>query len=676
MSTQADFSHGSALHRAGDLRQAEQVYRCVLRAEPRSAPVWFALAQLCEADRRPVEAAACFRQALQIEPHNAEGWFLLGNVLLGQGKYADAEPAYRRCLRLQPGHTAALVNLGFALGERDRLDEARACYEQALGQRPDQAEIHHNLGNVLREQGQLDAALGCYEQALRLRPDYAKAHINRGIALVALGRIDAALVDLQRGVALQPNLADAHNSLGSALSVRQHFDEALAEYERALALNPQHAEAAWNQSLLCLLLGDYQRGWPAYEWRFCCKRTTPLPAFARPRWDGAPLAGRTILLYGEQGLGDTLHFVRYAALVKAHGGRVIVQCQNALLHLLSRTPGIDGLVGWGAEPPAFDVYAPLMSLPALFGTTLETIPATVPYVFADPKRGSHWRAELASIRGLRVGIAWQGSPRHAWDRHRSVALEQFEPLAKVEGVRLISLQKGHGSEQLAALNACFAVHTLPGLDEGSGPFMDTAAVLANLDLVVTVDSALAHLAGAMGVPTWVALTFTPDWRWLLGRADSVWYPTLRLFRQTQFGDWPGVFAQMADALRQEATRRPLRRPILVEVSPGELLDKIAMLEAQRERSADEAERDRLCGELAALETARQEMASVDDLAGQLKAVHERLWQIEDDLRWSEREQDFGPRFVESARALCRENDRRAALRRAVDERLGFRGASR
>lgn len=676
--TQAEtFEQALQLHQAGELRRAEQAYRRLLRTEPRKAQLWFTLAQLCDADKRPAEAVACYRQALEIEPREAEGHFQLGNLLLNQARHAEAEAAFRRCLQLKPDHVVALVNLGFVVGEQERLDEAKACYEQVLKLRPDLPEAHHNLGNVLREQGQHDRALACFAEALRLRPDYAKAFINRGIALVALGRLDEAIRDLDAGVRLEPNLADAHTSLGAALSVVQRFDEALAHYERALELNPNHAETAWNQSLIWLLQGDYARGWPAYEWRWRCKRTTVMPTFAQPRWDGSPLDGRTILLYGEQGLGDVLHFVRYAPLLKARGARVIVQCQNALLKLLARTPGIDQLVGWGHPPPAYDVYVPMMSVPALFHTTLETIPADIPYIFPDPDLVAHWRRHLAPVRGFRVGIAWQGSPRHAWDRHRSVSLEQFEPLARIPGVQLISLQKGPGSEQLRALGGRFPVVSLGDLlDEVSGPFQDTAAVLANLDLVIAVDSAIAHLAGGMGVPAWVALAYTPDWRWLLGREDSLWYPTLRLFRQTRLGDWPGLFQQMAGELQRHAAEHRPARALAVEVSAGELIDKITILQIKSERLADPEKLRNVRAELGALGTVCQEefqeSPRLAELTAELKAVNERLWDIEEEIRLCERGQDFGPRFIALARSVYRENDQRARLKREVNELLGSR----
>jgi tetratricopeptide (TPR) repeat protein len=671
MTTEPDlFARGWQHHQAGEFRQAEEVYRQILRREPRNGRVWFVLGHLCQDQGRLAEAIACYRQAVEIEPREAMGHQHLGDALLQHGRPAEAEAAYHRCLQLRPSHLQPLVNRGFALGELDRLDEARACYEQALKIDPTVAEVHHNLGNVLREQGRHDEALARYDEALRLRPDYAKAHVNKGVALVARGAIDRALECFRRGVELQPDFAEAHNSLGTALSASGNLDGALEAYEKALSLKPDYPDAYWNRALVWLLRGDYERGWRDYEWRWKCPRPFPLPVFRQPRWDGSPLEGRTILLYAEQGLGDTLHFVRYAALVKARGGRVIVQCQKALIPLLSRTPGIDYLTAWGEAAPPFDVYFPLMSLPHLLGTTLETIPADNPYLFADAERVAHWRRELAPIPGFRVGIVWQGSVRHPWDRHRSIPLEQFAPLAAVPGVRLVSLQKGPGSEQVEALAGRFPVACLGDqVDQAAGGFMDTAAILHNLDLLIAVDTAVAHLAGGLGLPVWLAIHFTPDWRWGLGREDNPWYPTARLFRQPAPGDWAPVLARMAEELRPLAARRARARPLLVEVAPGELLDKLTILEIKSERIANEDKLKHVRAELAVLRAARETLEpspEVADLVAQLKAVNEALWEIEDAIRRCERDQDFGPRFVELARSVYLTNDRRAALKRAIN----------
>ena len=315
------------------------------------------------------------------------------------------------------------------------------------------------------------------------------------------------------------------------------LDGAAACCRRALELKPDFAEAHLQQSLLSLVTGDFQRGWTEYEWRWKDKQWQRRN-FSQPLWDGQRLEGKTILLHAEQGLGDTIHFVRYVPQVKQRGGTVIVECPKPLLSLLTSGAGIDRLVGRGEELPPFDLQAPLLSLPGIFRTSLETIPADVPYLFADPGLVEHWRRELGSIAGFKIGIAWHGSPKHPNDRNRSIPLASFEPLARCSRVRLLSLQKGTGAEQLQDLAG-----RIPVADVGSrlDDFRDTAAVLVNLDLVIACDTAVAHLAGALGVPVWVALPFTADWRWLLDRSDSPWYPTMRLFRQRQPGDWPGVF---------------------------------------------------------------------------------------------------------------------------------------
>ncbi len=573
-------------HQAGEFANAEEGYRRILQREPRNGRVWFVLGNLCQDQQRTAEALACFKQAAELEPREPEGHFHVGNALLKQEKWTEAEAAYRACLALKPDHLEALVNLGFALGEQQRSQEAEACYRQALQIKSDVPEIHQNLANVLRDRGELDEAVGLYHRALELRPDYAKAHVNLGVALIALGQIGAAVDHLQRGVAIETDFAEAYNSLGAAVSVLRRFDEAHAHYEHAIRLKPDYADAHWNQSLLWLLQGNFERGWAAYEWRWRCRRTMPQPSYPQPVWDGSPLDGRTILLYGEQGLGDTLEFVRYARIVKGFGGRVVVQCQRPLLPILASCPGIDQLVAQGEAPPQFDVQAALMSLPLILGTVAHNIPGEVPYLAADTGLIEHWRRQLAPLRGFRVGIAWQGNTRYPWDRHRSTTLAHFEPLARVPGVQLISLQKAAASQaggprlKVPAAGGEFEVASFGGqVDELSGPFMDTAAMITNLDLVVSVDTSIGHLAGALGAPTWLALNYSGDWRWLVDRRDTPWYPTIRLFRQQQPGDWPGVFREMADELQKLVAESP-RRPILIEITAEELQERMTRIEAE------------------------------------------------------------------------------------------------
>jgi hypothetical protein len=346
---------------------------------------------------------------------------------------------------------------------------------------------------------------------------------------------------------------------------------------------------------------------------------------------------------------------------------VIVQCHAPLVGLLSTCPGVDRVVAKGTPPPAFAVHALLQSLPGIVGTTLATVPAEVPYVFADPAQVEHWRGVLRGLDGFRVGIAWQGNVKHRWDRHRSIPLGHLEPLARVAGVRLLSLQRGPGTEQLRTLAGCFPVATPGWADDAAGTFAETAAVMRNLDLAVTCDTAVAHLAGALAVPVWVALPLAPDWRWLRDRDDSPWYPTMRLFRQTAPGDWHGVFARMTAELQRLTGASP--GPVAIEVSTAELLDRIARLEAESARAGagDAARRAELARLLELRDRRVGRSAALERLAAKLRGVHQALVRIAEDMESCEREQDFGPRFVELARSGYRRQEQRRTLLRVANE---------
>jgi hypothetical protein len=328
------------------------------------------------------------------------------------------------------------------------------------------------------------------------------------------------------------------------------LDEAVDCCRRALQLKPDFAEAHKSLGMIWNLRGQFEQGWPEYEWRWKCKEFTP-HIFPQPVWTGESLAGKAILLHAEQGFGDTIQFIRFASILKRQGATVILGCPNQLLQLLQGFPGVDLLIGENDVLPAFDVHAPLLSLPGILKTTIETIPASIPYFLAKPALLEQWRDRLNKFEGFKIGISWQGNPFFRDDRLRSIPLRCFAHLAEIPGVHLIGLQRGFGIEQVEELRDLFPVADLGNeLDRESGPFMDTAAVMKNLDLVITADTAVAHLAGALGVPTWVALSIAPNWRWMLGRSDSPWYPTLRLFRQKELGNWPAVFEEMKEALLQ------------------------------------------------------------------------------------------------------------------------------
>jgi len=363
------------------------------------------------------------------------------------------------------------------------------------------------------------------------------------------GRFLEALEPLQHSLKLKPNFPEAWNNMagcflgqGAAHGDDADLDEAERCYKRAIELKPEYAEAHANLALLHLLRGRFEDGWKEWEWRLRGKESI-LHRYHRPLWRGEPLDGKTILLHAEGGLGDTLQFVRYARLLHDRGARVILQCPKALLEVLSGCPGVELLVNDVQHIPDFDVYAPLMNVPGIVGTTSVNIPADVPYILADPVRTAFWKDQLSSSDGLRVGIVWQGNPKCVGDQRRSVPLAYFEPLARIPGVRLFSLQIGHGREQLEKVAAEWKINDLGLL------FSEKAAAMMNLDLIVTSDTAVAHLAGALARPTWLAVCYTPDWRWLLRRADSPWYPTMRLFRQPGPNQWPAVFEAMAAQLQ-------------------------------------------------------------------------------------------------------------------------------
>lgn len=590
-----------------------------------------------------------------------------------QSSTAKTRLSFRRIPSIRHADAGALQRRGLALGRRGRLAEAASCCQKALQLRPHFPAAHFCLGRVFARKHRWSQAVDCFETALRQRPKLPAVLNRLGLALAELDRWEEAIACYRKLLVQQPDHFLAHRILCKAYSHLGRLDDSLRHIEHALRLKPGHPESRVNRALLWLRQGEFARGWAEYEWRWQLTGNPPrrLP---QPLWDGAPLAGRTILLHAEQGLGDTLHFLRYAAGLKESGARVILESPPALSRLLARCPGIDCLVTRGSTLPPFDVHAPLLSLPRLVGTILANIPARVPYLAAEPKLVESWRRKLAAYPGFKVGIVWQGSSRFPDDRLRSIPLSHFESLAGVKGVRLFSLQKNEGTEQLAGRANRFPVIDLgPKVDEAAGPFMDTAAIMPNLDLVITCDTAIAHLAGALGVPVWLPLSVSSDWRWRLNQEDSPWYPSMRLFRQKEHGNWREVFLRLTAALKLEC-RRPVRlRPITIEVSPGELLDKISILEIKRRRICDPEKRRNVRFELASLQSARRALAftpEVARLARELGVVNEALWKIEDEIRRCEQKGDFGADFIRLARSVYLNNDRRARLKRQINESLG------
>jgi tetratricopeptide (TPR) repeat protein len=533
--------------------------------------------------QRVEEAAHLLGRAVAANPAQAPAHNNYGNVLKQLKRFDEALASYERALAIKPAYPEALNNRGLALQELKRLDEALACYDQALAVRPINAEALYNRGNALQELKRLEEALASYERALAIKPDYAEALNNRGNALQELRRFDEALASYDQALAVQPDHAETLISRGNALQELKRFDEALASYDQALGLRPNHAEALCNRGLAlqglkrldeafacfdqalavkpdhteatfsrgiaALLIGDFSAGWSGYESRWDKKGAPKRKLVAPfPHWKGESIADKKIIVYEEQGIGDVIQFSRYLRLLTALGAQVTFFVRPNLLGLMrSLDEALRVLMVYPAGE-SFDYQSALLSLPLGFGTSLATIPADTPYLRAEPERVRKWTDRIGK-QGFKIGIAWQGNKAAKIDNGRSFALVEFLGVSQIPNVRLISLQKNEGVEQLRDLPDGMQVETLgDNFDADDDAFLDTAAVMENLDLVISSDTAIAHLAGALGRPVWVALRHVPDWRWLLDRTDSAWYPTMRLFRQRTRDDWRGVFSEIEAAL--------------------------------------------------------------------------------------------------------------------------------
>jgi Flp pilus assembly protein TadD len=531
---------------AGRLAQAESIYRQILAVEPDQPEALHLLGVVALQAGRLDAARELIGKAIAVRPDVAEFHANLGLVLASLGQTGPAIESYRKALELTPNLPDALGNLGNALLAQGQVGPAIEALRKALALRPQFPEAQINLGNALARAGNEEEAIMLYRQALQARPDLPEASYNLGRSLRAMGELDEALAVVDRAVALQPRDADAHNNRGHILHDMGRLDDAVAAYRQAIALRPDHGLAHFNLGCVALLRGDFPRGWRELNWRWRVRELgLPMFTFAQPRWDGGELRGRRILLHCEQGFGDTIQFVRYAALVSARGGRVVLACQPELRRLLTGMPNVEQILTHGDPVPQFDTYCPLADLPMVFKTDLASIPATVPYLHADPDLSASWRERLKSLgTELKVGLVWSGRPEQRNNRNRALPLKALTPLGQIPGVRFFSFQFGPAAEQ-ARQNLMELTDWTSDLHD----FADTAALIDNLDLIITTDTSMAHLAGAMSKRVWVLLSFVPDWRWLLDRSDSPWYPTMRLFRQSKIGEWDAPVQQVVEALQ-------------------------------------------------------------------------------------------------------------------------------
>ncbi len=556
----AHVNRGNALHASDRFTEAVLAFDRALALQPNYAEAHYNRGNALYALKRHEEALASVDAALALRPDYVEALTNRGAVLHALDRDEGALASLDRAIALEPNNVEALVNRGVALNALKRYDDALACYESALRLCPDHLDALTNRGVALHDLTRYEEALASQDDALALRPDFAEALSNRGNALQELRRFDDALTSFDRALALQPDFAEAHSNRGNVLQELRRFDEALTSYERALTLRPDFADGHFNASVCRLLRGDFARGWQQHEWRWETKQLRAVKRrFSQPLWTGASdLAGKTILLHAEQGFGDTIQFCRYVPQVVERAAHVVVEVQKPLCELMKSLTGRAKILPRGAALPDFDLHCPLLSLPLAFGTRLETIPSQTPYLAAPEHKTSAWRDrlgkhELGNHERPRVGLVWAGDPRKSLpganriDRQRSLQFDQLAPVLEVHDCEFYSLQKGDDAQ--TQLRSSTLSRRITDWSADFHDFSDTAALIENLDLVIAVDTAVAHLAGALGKPFWLINRYNTCWRWLVDRDDSPWYPTARLFRQDATRDWRPVIARMASALR-------------------------------------------------------------------------------------------------------------------------------
>ena len=582
---QDKFRQGVTLHQQGRFAEAEQIYRDVLEHDPASFEAMHLLGIIALQTRNTQQAVELIGKAIALNPGVPTAHCNLGSALTALQRHAEALTSFNKAIALKPdladahgNRAAALIalnqheqavtscnkalalkpdyaeahnNRAHALNALKRHDEAIAACDRAIALRPNYPEALNNRGNALNSLARHADALASYDKAIAFAPKYAEAYNNRGNALFHMGRADEAAASYELAIATRPDYAEAYNNRGNALSFLHRCEPALASYDQAIALKPDYAEACFNKSVLLLLMGRMAEGWQDYEYRK--KKANPTTARDDPQrlWLGdTDIAGKTILLTEEQGLGDTIQFCRYAPLVAQRGAHVILQVPPQIASLAASLAGIAEIVETGQPLPAFDLHCPLMSLPLAFKTDLATIPAD-PYLKADPRKSKIWKDGLGARTKLRVGLVWSGGIRPnqpvSVNQRRNIPLAKFAAL-KNANVTFYSLQKGQGESELAELQGQWNGPEILDFTGAISNFSDTAAFMDNLDLVISVDTAAAHLAGALGKLVWILNRFDTDWRWLLDREDSPWYPTARLFRQEKPGDWERVIARVKSEL--------------------------------------------------------------------------------------------------------------------------------
>jgi tetratricopeptide (TPR) repeat protein len=529
----------------GDLVQAESICQRIIEKCPQHVQALHILGIIFNAKGNHENACEYLKRARKLQPDNYIILLNLGYMQMQLGRLEDAEASFRTVVRIKPDETSAYISLGNVLKRLGKYEESIACHEHAVLLNPLSAEERSNLASAYLSWNKREAAIAEYLKAVAMQPDSAELHFNLGTAFQKAERYEDACVSFRLALKLNPDHVRAIMNMGTSLRSLGALDEAIDCLRRATEIAPDYADAQWNLALTLLMAGDYTSGWKAYEWRLKIP-DIPIRKLPHEYWDGSVRPGKTLLLYTEQGIGDAIQFIRYAGMARARVGRIILQCHTSLVRLLSDVDGVDQVLSDGEPVLKCDLCLPLLSLPRVLGATLEDIPNKIPYLKADDRLTEQWRSKMDPLR-YKIGVAWAGNPKHLDDHNRSCNLTAFAHLMKLPGVIFYSLQKEN--PDMRSMNVPEGISLIDKTNELTD-FADTAALIVNLDLIITVDTSVAHLAGALGRPVWTLLPFAPDWRWMLNRNNTPWYPTMRLFRQKNFGDWDSVFVNVEKALRK------------------------------------------------------------------------------------------------------------------------------
>ena len=509
------------------------------------------------------EAIAFYKQALALNPTCAQIFFNLGQALYHAKKYSDALYAYKKTLQYKKDHYRAYVQIGKVMLDVKQTGDAIEPFKQALILEPNNPDARLLLARAYNEKMRYNDAINVLSEGLTLEPGHINLRFELANVYNTINHLDKSLEIYHELDRQLPNNPSILYNIGFTYKKLGDLPTSLPYYNRVLEIDPNHSEALFSRGLAYLVIGDFERGWHGYEWRYSKPEQGSLRKYSEPRWDGSDLNGKTILIHAEQGLGDTFQFIRYAPLIQAKGGKVIAAVQKPLVTLMKRCAGIDQIISLEDTPPHFDVHSPMLSLPYALKTKLDTVPNEIPYIFADDTFVAEWKEKLAADKNFKIGICWQGNDNYATPMLRttvaqkSVHPREFEPICSVPGVSIYSLQRMTGTEQLKEIPSTMQIKTFDGdFDQSHGRFMDTAAVIKNLDLVITVDTSISHLAAGLGTPTWILLPNPADWRWMIDRDDSPWYPNVvRLFKQPTPGDWKSMIQEVAVELAQHIGKK-------------------------------------------------------------------------------------------------------------------------